>query len=181
MKNSVLDKFPLCPPAHPPWKSKEKNPPRKTTHPNKPNWKQFGQTVCPNSSACLLFSLREKGRTVCTNSPENCLRKLFLLGWVVFGVGFPSLEKSANFIFFFVSLSLKRVSSAQVPWLAWQALRWIARVHNSEVSTPCCASNENFVVWGGISWGLLVQALSPPLKGRHANPDTLAFLARIYP
>ena len=36
--------------------------------------KQFAQTV----SACLLFNLEEIGRTVCTNSPKNCLRKLFL-------------------------------------------------------------------------------------------------------
>ena len=49
--------------------------------------KQFAQAL----SACLLFNVKERGRTVCTNSPENCLRKLFLLGWVFYGVGFPPL------------------------------------------------------------------------------------------
>ena len=49
--------------------------------------KQFAQTL----SACLLFNLKERGRTICTNSPENCLRKLFSLGWVVFEVGFSPL------------------------------------------------------------------------------------------
>ena len=40
--------------------------------------KQFAQTL----SACLLFNLQQKRRTICTTSSENCLRKLFLLGWV---------------------------------------------------------------------------------------------------
>ena len=38
--------------------------------------------------------LKERGRTICTNSPENCLRKLFLLGWVVFGMGFSPLIRA---------------------------------------------------------------------------------------
>ena len=71
--------------------SREKNPPQKPPSPINPTEhslrKQFAQTL----SARLLFNLKERGRTVCTNSPENCLRKLFLLGWVVFGVGFLPL------------------------------------------------------------------------------------------
>ena len=55
--------------------------PQKRPH-NKPNWEQFARAVCPSLSACLLFNLRERGRTVFTNSSEHCLRKLLLLGQV---------------------------------------------------------------------------------------------------
>ena len=54
--------------------------PKKPTHPNKPNWKQFAQQFAQTLSARLVFYSIERGRTDCTNSPENCLRKLFLWG-----------------------------------------------------------------------------------------------------
>ena len=72
-----------------------KNPPTPINPTENSLGKQFAQTL----SAYLLFHLKKKGRTVCTNtssnSPENCLRKLFLLGWVVFGVGFSPLTFGA--------------------------------------------------------------------------------------
>ena len=60
-----------------------RSPPQQTTHPNKPNQKQFANSL-PKLFLSASF-LKERGRTICTNSSENCLRKLFLLGWVVLG------------------------------------------------------------------------------------------------
>ena len=68
----------------------------KETHPKKPPTqmnqtenslrKQFAQTL----SACPLLNLKERGRTVSTNSSEKCSHGLFI-GVSSFGGGFPSL------------------------------------------------------------------------------------------
>ena len=60
--------------------------PQKTTHPtNEPNEDSLPEQFAQVLSSCILFNLKERGRTTCMNSSENCLRKLFLL---VFWVGF---------------------------------------------------------------------------------------------
>ena len=61
-------------------------------------------------SACLLFNLKERGRTICTNSSENSLRKLLPSGRVVLG-GFPSLDFCAD-----------RTSALKVSHGKWQSV-----------------------------------------------------------
>ena len=73
----------------------------------------------------LLLNLTERGRTVCMNSSENYLRKLVLLGWVVFGVIFlPLISKENQISFLRNLLSVKFLTQIQMENRQTWGLGW---------------------------------------------------------
>ena len=69
-------------------------PTQKTTHPNKNSLhKQFAQTISGKFVQTVpLLNKQKTDKRVCA----NCLCKLFLFGWVVFGGGSPSLDGTSS-------------------------------------------------------------------------------------